>query len=505
MHFRDNYLPMLMPIGPFPDFSACVAHMVKPKKEGGGGYDEETAKKVCGKMKAEPEESFSWVSGLEVLKPYRQLIHGKAIHPIKTYHPYEWPKLRVYLEEELKKSAETLIGKPLFLDHVRPLNGSVLGAYYEDGALEYIARVEDEDVLRMIHDGQIKHASVQFEWKTLENVNGVAPRGINYQHLSLLKDLPPGDPESSVEIWSNIAEGLKLQRQLKEVKANTTGTPMDARGKKILAPPNPKKGSETEKKEMGERVLLERIWDRAYINDLDDDCFAYIESGGEKDEQRKTTPRSLRHLPFKNRQGNIDLPHLRNALARLPQTKFSDEAKTEAKRKLCAAAKKVGLKSEVCGIEEQVAPVPEETGISGRDVPEWMGDFISSVEDALETINENFDAVTSRLEALEKAQKSEASREIHEAKKSVEALKAQIQVLESQKATLQEDLKGVKKPGEAIISSNVTPPRDMIPKKAIEAVLPPDWIARAWGLGPQRFVQDIKRVLRQSREAYIRG
>jgi len=496
-----------MPIGPFPDFDACVAHMMKPKKEGGGGYDEETARKVCGKLKAELEESFNWASSLEVLKPYRQLIHGKAIHPIKTFHPYEWPQLRVYLEEELKKSAETLIGKPLFLDHARPLNGSVLGAHYEDGALEYIARVEDEDVLRMIRNGQIKHASVQFEWKILEQVDGVAPRGLNFQHLSLLKDMQPGDPRSTVQLFESIARQLKeaMDRRRKEATEakNATSTPKDHRSKeaKGLTPPNPAQGSETEKEEMGERVLLERIWDSAYINDLDDDCFAYIESGGEKDEQGKTTPRSLRHLPFKNRQGNIDLPHLRNALARLPQTKFSDEAKAEAKRKLCAAAKKVGLKSEVCGLEEQVAPIPEEIGISGRDVPEWMDDFISSVEDAFETINENFDAVTSRLEALEKTQKPEAPREAQEAQKTVEALKAQIQVLESQKATLQEEVKGVKKPGEAIISSNVTPPRAMIPKKAIEAVLPPDWIARAWGLGPQRLVQDIKRVLRQSWEA----
>jgi len=336
-----------MPIGPFPDFNACVAHMMKPKEEGGGGYDEETAKKVCGKLKAELEESFSWASDLEVLKPYRHLIHGKAIHPVKTYHPCEWPQLRVYLEEELKKSAETLIGKPLFLDHVRPLNGSVLGAHYEDGALEYIARAEDEDALRMIRNGQIKHASVQFEWKTLENVNGVAPRGITFQHLSLLKDMEPGDLASSVEIWESIA------KELKEAQIVTTTILRDGRSKD-LTPPNPQKGSETE-----------------------------------------------------------------------------DKIKMEP---------------------------PEEPPA-----------------------------------------------ELEETKKTIEALKAQIQVLESQRATLQEELKRVKKPGEAIISSNVTPPREMIPKKAIEAVLPPDWVARAWGLGPQRLVQDIKRVLRQGREAYIRG
>jgi hypothetical protein len=36
----------------------------------------------------------------------------------------------------------------------------------------------------------------------------------------------------------------------------------------------------------------------ASINDLPDSMFAYIESGGKKDEQGKTVPRSLRHFPI---------------------------------------------------------------------------------------------------------------------------------------------------------------------------------------------------------------
>ena len=62
-------------------------------------------------------------------------------------------------------------------------------------------------------------------------------------------------------------------------------------------------------------------WSTAYVNDLPDSAFAYIEPGGRKDKDGKTKPRSLRHLPYKNHLGKVDLPHLRNALARLSQVK----------------------------------------------------------------------------------------------------------------------------------------------------------------------------------------
>lgn len=90
--------------------------------------------------------------------------------------------------------------------------------------------------------------------------------------------------------------------------------------------------------------LEKALWDTAYINDLEDSAFAYIEDGGEKDSEGKTVPRSKRHLPYKNKEGKIDAAHVRNAIARLPQTNISDEAKASALRKLIAAAKKVGVK-----------------------------------------------------------------------------------------------------------------------------------------------------------------
>lgn len=63
----------------------------------------------------------------------------------------------------------------------------------------------------------------------------------------------------------------------------------------------------------------EKAWTAAQVNDLPDSAFLFVESGGDKDDQGKTVPRSLRHLPFRNQSGEVDLDHLRNALARLGQ------------------------------------------------------------------------------------------------------------------------------------------------------------------------------------------
>lgn len=82
------------------------------------------------------------------------------------------------------------------------------------------------------------------------------------------------------------------------------------------------------------------VWTRAYINDLPDSAFLYIAPGGEKDDEGKTKPRSLRKFPYKDKNGKVDLPHLRNAIARIPQSNLSADLKDslQAKaRKILAA------------------------------------------------------------------------------------------------------------------------------------------------------------------------
>lgn len=74
---------------------------------------------------------------------------------------------------------------------------------------------------------------------------------------------------------------------------------------------------------------LKAVWTTAYVNALPDSAFLFIEDGGEKDAEGKTTPRTLRHFPYMDAGGNVDLPHLRNALSRIPQAQFLSQAQKD--------------------------------------------------------------------------------------------------------------------------------------------------------------------------------
>jgi hypothetical protein len=80
-------------------------------------------------------------------------------------------------------------------------------------------------------------------------------------------------------------------------------------------------------------LALAAKWTVKYMNDLPDSAFLYVESGGSKDSDGKTVPRSLRHFPYKDAEGNIDLPHLRNALARIPQASIPEDVKARLTKK----------------------------------------------------------------------------------------------------------------------------------------------------------------------------
>src|SRR5712692_2043151 len=83
-------------------------------------------------------------------------------------------------------------------------------------------------------------------------------------------------------------------------------------------------------------ALFKMTWTTAYVNSLPDSSFAYVEPGA-------GTDKSKRHLPYKDTNGKVDLPHLRNALARLDQTQIPAAAKAKARGKLEAAARAAGI------------------------------------------------------------------------------------------------------------------------------------------------------------------
>lgn len=89
----------------------------------------------------------------------------------------------------------------------------------------------------------------------------------------------------------------------------------------------PRKGRAKKAKVVNATLRTKATWSGAQANDLPDSAFLYVEPGGKKDGDGKTVPRSLRHFPYKNAQGGVDLPHLRNALARIPQANIPADKK----------------------------------------------------------------------------------------------------------------------------------------------------------------------------------
>lgn len=241
-----------MPFGKWRNFDDCVADFIRQ------GKTEEQAKRICGALQARLEAEaagrmFNWEGEISPWKG--SLIHGKAIHPVKTVHPEEWPGLRVYLEEELRKAAGSLVGAPLLLDHIHPLDGEVLHARYVDGAVEYIARLDDPQVLSWVKDGTIKHCSVEYVWDSLERVNGVAPRGITFTGLALLKEYEPGDPETTVQTWEAIVERLKEAAEA----ASSSNVEKDLNVEAALEAVNSAVAELAEKIERNNQRLLSRI------------------------------------------------------------------------------------------------------------------------------------------------------------------------------------------------------------------------------------------------------
>ena len=124
-------------------------------------------------------------------------------------------------------------------------------------------------------------------------------------------------------------------------------------------------------------------WSTKFVNDLPDSSFAYIASGGKKDADGKTTPRDLRKLPYKDADGKVDAPHVRNALARLDQTDgIPDGEKSKIKTTLQNALEKATKsgsmkKADLADGDEDISDLPNTIEIlpSGIWDTPYMGQF----------------------------------------------------------------------------------------------------------------------------------
>ena len=145
------------------------------------------------------------------------------------------------------------------------------------------------------------------------------------------------------------AEKPMDEEEPKDKKAPKNGK-KDQKGKKAQKK-TAKKGCDKTEGECGPEKTEAAKWTTKFINNLPDSSFAVVEKGGKKDKSGKTTPRNYRHLPYKDSAGKVDLPHLRNALARMNQIQAvspsdsSERIRKVARRVLVNAAKKAGVET----------------------------------------------------------------------------------------------------------------------------------------------------------------
>lgn len=177
------------------------------------------------------------------------------------------------------------------------------------------------------------------------------------------------------------------------------------------------------------------VWTTAYINDLPDSCFAYIESGGKKDSGGKTFPRSLRHFPYKDASGKIDMNHVRNAIARAPQANVPASIKTMVQNKM---RRLLGSKnqSEMAAIDSEVITMDDATEQALRTALgiNEEADLVATVSSLIEEVgplrtfaeehrakkqfSEMFPAEAKRMAELEVSNRNNAARQFSESLKT---------------------------------------------------------------------------------------
>jgi hypothetical protein len=91
-------------------------------------------------------------------------------------------------------------------------------------------------------------------------------------------------------------------------------------------------------------------WSTRKINDLPDSAFALVVKG-DKDKEGKTIPRTNRNLPHHDSSGKVDLPHLRNAMARVTHTSLSKDQQKQAHDHLLSHYRELNMPHPPCSVQ----------------------------------------------------------------------------------------------------------------------------------------------------------
>lgn len=317
--------------------------------------------------------------------------------------------LNIYMDRELEQFASKLVGSSVYLEHVSALNavGKVTNTVWDSNSktLFYEAEIYDEETQQKIRKGLIQHVSVAADYERIDILDGKAPHGLHNAELSLVA--VPGIPQTNIRIMERL-------------------------------------GWNSKKLCTKERRVKERIWTHNYINNLPDSAFAIILPGDRKDETGRIVPRTLRKFPHHNMSGAIDLPHLRNANARVPQSEIPEEYKQRAMRHLAAHKRQVGIGmvAEEARLLEEQEEQPGEVEFEVAPEPS-IDDLIVSVEEVVDQINEALEALTLRVQALEEQGRVKEAKRRGQAVIAPEAFEGQDESFDLSKVPLRDVMRCV--------------------------------------------------------------
>lgn len=237
---------------------------------------------------------------------------------LSVYAPLEEANLNgVRLAKDaVEKSLSTLRGKLADVDHIRPyVIGSILDGWINENSEIVIAFTMYKSVfvdeyakaLELMNEGTL---SVSFELTTNPDTieamtdNTIKLHDINFSGVGLLLSTKPAYPKAKIYEMAN-----RFLNKVKETNLVLASQIAEELGSNIV--------SEIEKVVVVEEMDAAK-WTTKYINSLPDSSFAIIEPDYKNN---VSSDKNCRHLPIKDADGNIDLPHLRNALARVNQIK----------------------------------------------------------------------------------------------------------------------------------------------------------------------------------------
>jgi len=387
------------------------------------GYDEETAKKICGKLEQQTHkarfnykvkaEPFTLCGGRYAKVQVIDTTTSKPTDP----HGVRWRVTKGALTRALR----TLLSAPLVGPPGLGHEGRTLGRPIQvkaNGSAEAIYEITDPDAWEKIQSGEWGAVSPQVLANgEIDDDNVVTVTDFVFEHVALVPEgaFPESQVESAFEgAIENYGFAYSLSAALFHGHSSDRMARDDAAMRTRFKTPNQPQVLKTKWGDYrGETMSYLKAAEFNPTAEWPDNCFAYVPPSAKGIEGNK----SERKLPYRWPDGRIEPDHLRNALARWEQTEFhSQEAKTDALGELCRAAKEAGIESDLC---------KEELGGKAR------GELILNEES--KRIAE-LEATMKRLQG--ELATSEQKREILERREPIKTLQAELERLKSENMEL---------------------------------------------------------------------